>query len=261
VDKEFIAMKLAVLSDIHGNLLALEAVLADLAAAGGADLTWILGDLVAFGPEPIACLNAIRALPADTTRVIQGNTDRYVTTWARPNAERPTAETWVPYVRQMMARDANFAWTSRQLSGQDAEYLLKLGTDLSVEAKGYGWVVGFHAGPGDDEMVLLPYTPDHIILDVLMDREGRLAFGGHTHKPMDRDLGTWRFVNPGSVGLPFDGDQRAAYALVTFEDGQAQVDIRRVAYDVEGTIAALEACDNPGKGFAMDRLRTAGPPQ
>ena len=253
-------MRLAVLSDIHGNLHALEAVLADLEAAGGADLTWVIGDLVAFGPDPRGCLAALRALPEETTKVIQGNTDRYVTTWARPHAENPTADNWADYVAMMKQRDANFAWTSEQISGPEAEYLLKLGTDLHTSVPGYGCVIGFHAGPGDYEMVLLPYTADDVILDALLDREGRLAFGGHTHKPMDRVMETWRFVNPGSVGLPFDGDQRASYALVTFEGQTASVDIRRVAYDVAAAIAALDACSNPARDFAIDRLRTAGAP-
>ncbi len=253
-------MRLAVLSDIHGNLAALEAVLADLQTAGGADLTWILGDLVAFGPQPAECLAVIRALPAERTKVIRGNTDRYVTTGARPHAERPTAATWAAHVRQMMGRDAAFGWTAQQLDGEAAEYLDRLGTDLALDVPGYGPVVGFHAGPGDDEMVLLPYTPDDLLLDALLDREGRLAFGGHTHRSMDRDLGTWRFVNPGSVGMPFDGDQRASYALVTFADGAANVDIRRVAYDVEATIAALQASSSPARDFTIERLRRAGPP-
>ncbi len=252
-------MRLAVLSDIHGNLLALQAVLADLEAAGGADLTWILGDLVAFGPEPAACLETLRALPEETTKIIQGNTDRYVTTGARPAGQEPRAETWPQFVAQMQERDRSFEWTSAQLSGEQAEYLYKLGTDLKVEAPGYGWVIGFHAAPGDDEMVLLPYTPEEIILDALLDRQGRMAFGGHTHRPMDRDLGTWRMINPGSVGLPFDGDQRASYALVTFDDGLARVDNRRVAYDVDAVIAALKAKDHPATGWISERLRTAEP--
>ncbi len=253
-------MRLAVLSDIHGNLAALQAVLADLEAAGGADQVWVLGDLAAFGPEPVACLRAIRALPEEKTRVIQGNTDRYVVTGARPSHQKPTAESWPQLVAGMIARDRNFEWTAQQLSGEDAEYLAGLGGDLAVEAPGYGWVVGFHAAPGDDEMVLLPDTPDDAILDALLDREGRLAFGGHTHLPMDRDLGSWRMVNPGSVGLPFDGDQRAAYALVTFEGGRADVAMRRVAYDVEGVIARLEEVGHPAAGWVSERLRTASPP-
>ncbi|MFC1959754.1 metallophosphoesterase family protein [Chloroflexota bacterium] len=254
-------MRLAVLADIHGNVDALNAVLADLDAAGGADQTWILGDLIAFGPAPVATLDVIRQLPEDTTKVIQGNTDRYVTTWARPNAERPTAETWAQHIQFMQQREANFTWTAQQISGEDAIYLLGLGTDLDLIVKGYGPVVAFHAGPDDDEMVLLSYTPEDVILDSLMIREGRLALAGHTHRGMDLQLEGWRFVNPGSVGLPFDHDQRAAYALITFEDGAATVDLRRVAYDVNGVIAALEASDHPAKDFTIERLRTAAPPK
>lgn len=254
-------MRLALLSDIHGNVDALNAVLADLDAAGGADQTWILGDLVAFGPAPVATLDVIRTLPEDTTKVIKGNTDRYVTTWARPNAERPTADTWADYIAFMQEREANFAWTSHKLSGADALYLLELGTDLDLIVDGYGPVVAFHAGPDDDEMVLLSYTPEDVILDALLIREGKLAIGGHTHKGMDLQLEGWRFVNPGSVGLPFDHDQRAAYALITFEDGEATVDLRRVEYDVDGVVAALEASDHPAKDFVIERLRLAGPPQ
>lgn len=251
-------MRLAVLSDIHGNLLALQAALADLEAAGGADQTWILGDLVAFGPEPGSCLQTIRALPGETTKVIQGNTDRYVVSGARPPSPPVTPDDWPRIAATIQQRDRNFGWTTAHLSGEEAEYLYKLGTDLSLEAAGYGWAVGFHAAPGDDEMTLLPDTPDDVILDALLDRQGRLAFGGHTHLPMDRDLGAWRMVNPGSVGLPLDGDQRASYALVTFDGGAAQVDIRRVAYDVAAVIAALEAGDNPAKDWVIERLRTAG---
>ena len=75
-------MKIALLSDIHGNLLALEAVLHDLTQAGGVDKTWILGDLCAFGPRPVECLQRIRDLP--DAEVISGNTDRYLITGARP---------------------------------------------------------------------------------------------------------------------------------------------------------------------------------
>jgi predicted phosphodiesterase len=85
-------MRLAVLSDIHGNRLALEAVLHDLKQCGGADKTWVLGDLCAFGPRPVECLHLIRDLPQ--TEVIRGNTDRYLVTGERPTLRphpRPSA--------------------------------------------------------------------------------------------------------------------------------------------------------------------------
>ncbi|MBN1963757.1 MAG: metallophosphoesterase, partial [Anaerolineae bacterium] len=153
-------MRLAVLSDIHGNLRALQAVLADLEAAGGTDRIWILGDLVAFCPEPVECLQAIRALPEATTEVIQGNTDRYIVTGARPTWPPQTEETWQDVLGLLRERDMNFGWTTERLGWTEAEYLIKLPTDLSLEVDGYGWVIGFHAAPGDDELVLLPGTAE-----------------------------------------------------------------------------------------------------
>jgi len=249
-------MRLAVLSDIHGNLDALQAVLADLQTVGGADHTWILGDLAAFGPNPAECIQTVMNIP--DAKVIAGNTDRYLITGDRPRMFKAEEASWGRFAAKTQDRDRAFVWALERLGWAEAEFLQKLGTDLALEIEGYGWAVGFHAVPGDDEGIITPQTPDSDILDALLDREGRLAFGGHTHIPMNRDLGHWRMVNPGSVGLPFDGDTRAAYALVTFEDGDATVDIRRVAYDVEAVIAKLAAGDYPSFDLMARRLRQAG---
>src|SRR5687768_3792500 len=84
-------MRLAVLSDIHGNLTALESVLEDLHAAGGADQVWVLGDLAAFGSRPVECIQRVQGLSEtfgkDNVRVIRGNTDRYLVTGERPRTE------------------------------------------------------------------------------------------------------------------------------------------------------------------------------
>src|SRR5438045_8311754 len=85
-----LAMRLAVLSDIHGNILAFEAALRDLRQQGGADKMWILGDLCAFGPRPLECLQLIRDLPQ--AEVISGNTDRYLVTGERPPIDHPKDE-------------------------------------------------------------------------------------------------------------------------------------------------------------------------
>ncbi len=237
------ANRLAVLSDIHGNLLALEAVLRDLDAAGGADKTWILGDLCAFGPRPVECLQRVRDLPE--TSVISGNTDRYIITGQRPAVRRVKEEAeWQQARAEILEHDANFDWTTSQLSFADYEQLSKLGLHLEIEFPGYGWAIGYHGAPGNDEGKILPDTPDHEVIDQLMDREGQLAFGGHTHLPMDRDLGRWRVVNVGSVGMPKD-ERRACYALVVFDENQLSVELRRVEYDVEAVIRDLQQCGNP----------------
>jgi predicted phosphodiesterase len=247
-------MRLAVFSDIHGNLAALEAVLADVAAQGPVDHLWCLGDLAAMGPYPAQCIQLLAARPE--VQVIEGNTDRYLRTGYRPPMSPPTEDKWGTYAQATRRRDEAFTWALEQFSWAEFDFLAKLKTELSLEVPGYGWLIGFHAAPGDDEKTLPPETEAHELRDALLDREGHLAFGGHTHKAMDRDLGEWRFINPGSVGLPFDGDPRAAYALVTFEGAQASVDLRRVDYDREGLIAAAQAMAFPRTEWLAERLRT-----
>jgi predicted phosphodiesterase len=248
-------MRLAVLSDIHGNYAALQAVLADLEAAGGADTIWVLGDLVAFGPAPLDCLTAVRNLP-EGTKVIRGNTDRELITGQRPYREL-TEENWSSFADMVAERNASYDWTLRQLAWEDADYLLKLPSEVDLEVEGYGWVVGFHAVPGNDEVIMLPDADEDDLRDQLSDRAGRLALCGHTHRPTDRDLGRWRWVNPGSIGFPFDGDQRAAYAIITFEGDTATLDQRRVAYDVQAVIDDLKAKNHPAASWAIPRLQTA----
>lgn len=250
-------MRLALLSDIHGNLAAFEAVLADLAAAGPVDHTWVLGDLAAFGTQPAACIQRVMAM--EDAKVIQGNTDRYLVTNVRPKDFKPSEENWDNFAPYIKTRDAAFLWTIEQMGWPEAEYLMKLGTDLALEIDDYGWAVGFHAVPGNDEWVLPPDADEHDIRDALLDREGRLAIGGHTHQVMDRDIGDWRFINPGSIGFPLDGDNRAAYAILEFENGGLTVDQRRVAYDVEAAIAEYDVLNHPFKDIMAHRLRTATP--
>lgn len=248
-------MRLAVLSDIHGNLNALQAVLTDLEAKGGADLTWVLGDLAAFGPHPAVCIQTVREIK--DAKVIQGNTDRYIVTGQRHKMPQVTEENWSTRAAETRERDVTFTWALERLGWEDLKYLQELGTDLWHEVEDYGWVIGFHAAPGDDEGYLLPDTPDHDIRDALLDREGRLALGGHTHRAMNRDVGNWRMVNPGSIGFPFDGDPRAAYAVLTFEAGTVKVDLRRVPYDIEATIKALAEDNFPALDLMARRLRDA----
>jgi predicted phosphodiesterase len=247
-------MRLAVLSDIHGNLIALEAVLADLQAAGGADKIWMLGDLCYLGPRPAECVARVRALP--NLETVRGNTDRYITTATRSDMPPPQNEDeWRKQPARLRERERVMAWTCEQLAFADFEFLSKMRGGVELEAPGYGWAIGYHGTPGDDEGVMTPDTPDDVVLDNFMDSEGRLGFGGHTHLPMDRDLGLWRVVNVGSIGLPFDGDPRACYALVTFEGGNAVVDLRRVEYDIESVVADLQAQGDPYMEATARRLR------
>lgn len=255
-------MKLAVLSDIHGNLTALEAALADLESVGEVDMTWVLGDLAAFGPRPAECTRRIRELQEaheeKKFKVIGGNTDRYLVTGERfksPPAKDEETFKKLPGARSTL--DTVLNWNLAQLSWEDYEYLAKiLGKETHLNVKGYGPVIGYHAIPGDDEAMLRPDTPEEEALDALLDREGRLGIGGHIHVQMDRDLGRWRAVNVGSIGMSFDMPGKAQWGLFTFEDGQANIDLRAVPYDVDAAIADLQAAGHPKPEWAAGRLRS-----
>jgi predicted phosphodiesterase len=228
-------MRLAVISDIHGNIIALENVLRDLESAGGADRIWVLGDLAALGSRPAECVARIRELK--NCEVIGGNTERYLfgehkyVTGHWSGQPPKDADEWQMILNKRRDREAAFLWTAEQLDYESAGFLLKtIRRELDLHVPGYGYVVGYHGAPGSDEAVMLPDTPADEVLDQFSDREGRLGFGGHTHVAMDRDLGDWRVVNIGSVGMPYD-EPSSSYVIATFEDGQAQIDFRRVDCD------------------------------
>ena len=152
-------------------------------------------------------MSCAAALGEEKLRVISGNTDRYLVHGTRPSwtpaagdeaALRGLAPAWG-------ARDRALNWAVEQLGWEEYDFLRSiLGRELRLQTPGYGPVIGYHAIPGDDEsMALRPDSPDEEAQDALLDREGRLGIGGHTHLQMDRDLGHWRAVNVGSVGWSF----------------------------------------------------------
>lgn len=271
-------MRLAVFSDIHGNLIAFEAMLRDLESVGAVDFTWILGDLAANGARPAECIRRVKAIweagqppkppeGADASafprtppkvRVIRGNTDRYLIDGSR-EAEKPAenAEAYAKMVDTVRTHSSILVWGMEQLSFEDYDFLRKLGTECELRVDGYGTVIGYHAVPGNDETVLLPDTPDEEAADALLDREGRLGIGAHIHEQMDRTLkiGGWRILNAGSVGLSEDKPGYAQWALLTFENGNVQVDLRAVPYDVDAYIRELETCGIPYPESIIKRLR------
>jgi predicted phosphodiesterase len=247
--------RLAVLSDVHGNLLALEAVLADLAAQGTPDAIWVLGDLAAFCPWPTETLARLRALP--DVAFLQGNTDRYLVTGRRPALSIRSPEDWAAAPSRLAERDANFRWTVERLSYADYEFLRDLPPRLEMAVGGYGRVAAVHATPTDDETVLLPDIPDEEVLRHLSGVNARMLLYGHTHRPVDRTVDGLRLANDGSVGLPLDGDPRPAYALLDFEGERCTLAIRRVAYDVEAVVAELERVQHPARAWVTPILRQA----
>ena len=249
--------KMALLSDIHGNLPALEAVLSDIEAQTAPDAYWVLGDLVAFCPWPAETLARLRALP--NVALLQGNTDRYLVTGRRPVVPVRSPDDWARMPVGLAVRDALFRWTVERLSYADYEFLRDLPPRLEMDVPGYGHLVAVHATPADDETNLYPDTPDDEIRPHLASLDARLLLYGHTHRPVDRTVGSVRLVNPGSVGLPLDGDPRPAYALLDFEGERCTVTIRRVEYDLEAVIAELERVEHPAREWIGRMLRQEQP--
>jgi len=251
-------MHIALLADIHGNLAALDAVLADIESVGPVDQFWVLGDLAAFCPEPARTLERLASLtPA---HFISGNTDRYLVTGQRPPMIVRDADHWARLPRALAQRDANFRWTVERLSYEWYQFLHDLPQHLCHSIPGFGEVLAVHASPRSDEEGIFPDTTDAEIEEMLAGVEARLVVCGHTHLPLDRQVGRWRVINPGSLGLPFDGDQRAAYVLLEFGDEGCQASFRRAPYDVEGVIARLEAVEHPARRWVGGILRNVAPP-
>lgn len=245
-------MRLAVLSDIHGNLAAFEAAWADVQAQGEFDQIWMLGDLAAFGPRPSECIQRVRELQEqigrEKFRLIGGNTDRYLVNGTRPRT--PSAsdeETFRRLAGMWNGRDAALNWAVEQMSYADYEVLKGIrGAELHLNVEGYGPVIGYHGIPGDDESnALKPDSPDEEAHDALLDREGRMGIGGHTHLQMDRALGRWRAINVGSIGWSFGAPGMAEWGLFNFENREAYVDLRRVPYDVHAVVADFGVVRHP----------------
>lgn len=227
---------LALLYDIHGNLPALEAVLDD-AGEQGAD-RWLLGgDMAAFGAWPVEVVARLREL--DGAQWIRGNTER----WLADPSELPADAPTVPALHA--GRDALGPGVVAELVALPERLTLLEGH--FCHASPLNDMESFGREAGEDEERLI----DGIQAD-------RIVFG-HTHLQFTRPgPGGVELVNPGSVGLPLDGDHRAAYALIDEERG---VVARRVAYDHEAAARALsERFDAaPWAELFAGRLRRAGP--
>jgi putative phosphoesterase len=235
-------MRIAVLSDIHGNLTALEAVLTDLKALA-VDMVIQGGDLVANGPRPAQVADIIReqGWPG-----VCGNTDEML--W-RPELLNEL-ELKAPSkhgLRRMLFHD--IAPATRELLGNERIAWLH---DLPMQWSGHNLVV-LHASPGNLWRAPLADAPDSELLEVYGAFRSVTVVYGHIHRPFVRKLGRSTVANSGSVGLPYDGDQRASYVLVT----KGEVSIRRVEYDVEREIRELRGRRYPHAEWLMSILRTA----
>jgi putative phosphoesterase len=208
-------MRVAVVSDVHGNLPALEAVLAEIEREG-VDLVVSGGD-VGMGPMPAECVDALLAL------------DRVL--WVRGNADREA----VPERYEELAR-----WVAERLGPERRQLLAGAPLTAAVDVDGLGPVLCFHGTPRSDEEILTKLSPEHRIAEALDSVEQRVVVHGHTHVQYDREVAGRRVVNVGSVGIPYEGRRGAFWALLG-----PDVELRRTEYDVEAAVAAVRATGYP----------------
>ena len=235
-----------VLADIHGNMAALRAVL-DALDGENYDSIVIAGDLVLNGPRPVETLAAIRALDAPT---IQGNADRYIC-----NPHHP---------------DPGVQWVRERLDAESLAYLSELPCAHRTTPPG-GMSPGddlliVHATPTDVEAVLtlepdqfglLTVTPQAEAEQMLGTARADLILAGHLHCASSGTISKQRCATVGSVGFPYDGDQRAAYARAVWNGASWELQHRRVAYDHLQVAAEIERSSFPFATNSAERLRRA----
>jgi len=235
-------MKIAFISDIHGNAVALDAVLEDITQKN-IDKIFVLGDICYRGPEPKRSLELVRSLHTD---VIKGNADEWVVRGVRGGEVPEKALNLMNQERE---------WTVSRLDESELAYLESLPTIIQTDIEGVS-VNAFHATPESLFKVVLPDASDETILTKLMTNEDAdLYVYGHIHKPYIRYIEGKIIMNIGSVGLPFDGMAKASYGLVEIQGTNIQTSIQRVGYDLEKVIRLYQQVGYPNVDMMSNIVR------
>jgi predicted phosphodiesterase len=228
----------AIISDIHGNLSAFDAVLADLKAAGINRLI-CLGDVAATGPQPREVMERLRALNCP---VVMGNADE----WLLNPELSPTAD---EDTRRFEAIDQ---WCFSQLLPADLDFLRTFRPTIEIGLGGGSGLIAYHGSPRSNTEQIRATLPDEALETALAGSRTDVLAGGHTHVQMIRRYQQSLILNPGSIGLPYEqvGDDIrnppwAEYAVIEAEAQHLSVTLKRVLYDVSPTIEAAKAGGMP----------------
>ena len=236
--------RLAVLSDVHGNLEALTAVRAALKKERP-DAVVIAGDHVFNGPDPAGVVDALREMEATGATIVQGNTDVAVADF-----DYAAAFPWFTDGVPDTVRDAA-EWAHDALGDDRIGWLRRLPTERRLVLEDT-MILGCHASPGSQTQGFDAQLDPTVVLERVARTDARVIVCGHTHLPEVRDLGWKLIVNDGSAGYAFDGDPTASWALVELESGEIRAEIRRAEFDTMAVANAISA-----RGLAGDVYRAA----
>ena len=241
--------RLAVFSDVHGNLLALEAVRKAVRAAAP-DAILVAGDLVMNGPEPAATVDALRELEAAGALIVQGNTDVAVADFDYA-AAFPHFTDGVPDAFQAAAE-----WAHDALGDERLDWLRRLPAERRIRAEDDTLVLVTHASPGSQTAGFDAALDASVVLERLSRTDARIICCGHTHIPEVRDFGWKVIVNDGSAGYVFDANPTASWALVDVVDGEVTAEIKRTEFDALAVATAISARGLPGDVYRAATVRT-----
>ncbi len=236
-------MRYALISDIHANVHALDAVLADIDRRSGVGAIYHLGDLVGYSAFPNEVVNRLQA------RAIAGVAGNYDST---VGTDYKHCGCKVENPDQEALAHISYEFTKKSVTPETKTFLATLPFSLDLRPLG-----GHQRGP---RLVLVHGTPTLNTLYWTADRSdefcltmaksvalkaGDVIACGHTHKPWHREVEGIHFLNTGSVGRPKDHDPRAGYVLIDFDTGNPHIEFVRVSYDVEAAVAGLQAAQLP----------------
>jgi predicted phosphodiesterase len=244
-------MRVALLSDIHGNALALDAVLADL-AAHPADRAVCLGDAVQGGPEPAEVVARLRALGCP---IVMGNADHWLLRGIK------TDDLPVEPERERQLADTR-AWSLSRLSAEDRAFIAAFTPTVEIELEGGRRLLGFHGSPGSYDDTLMPDASEERFQRLLGGNDAHVLAGGHTHLQQIRRFGLGFFCNPGSIGMVYSmrPDGRGArahawaeYAVLSSEGAIDRLEFRRVPYDRDELARRIRASGRPHAEAAIQQ--------
>ena len=231
-------MRIAAVYDIHGNLPALEATLAEIDDLRP-DLILVGGD-VASGPMPGATLDRLVAL-GDRALFIMGNGDREIIAFYDGHSSGEQEQN--PFA-------AVGAWAATQITPSQRDFLTSFATSVVLEVEGLGPVLFCHGSPRSDEEMITSATPEARLHTMLQGVQQRVIVCGHTHMQFEREIGGTRMINAGSVGMPYEGKPGAYWLWLGPE-----VHFHHTAYHVEQAAEIVRRSGMPGADeFARENI-------
>lgn len=242
-------MRIAVISDMHGNNLAFEKVLADIKGQG-TDQIVCLGDAIQSGPQPAEVVQNLRALNCP---VVMGNADAWLLTGVE------TGDEGIPPERLKKMGEV-WLWSLSQLNDDDRAFISGFQPTVTINLEGSLDLLCFHGSPTSFDDIILPHAPNEVFDKFLGRYSDKILTSGHTHAQQIRRNGDLFFFNPGSVGMAWshfqpDGkfklDHWAEYSILTVENGRTSLEFRRVPFDVNELIHIYRASGRP---FAEDAV-------